>query len=190
MHVSRILGMVLSNNICWELISKWMIVREFIISIIVIVMKIFQFLIIFLTRSRPKIDWFTLTWWPRSALLDSKKNLIKNEFGMADRYFAKPPGTLSGNLNSWLIRSWIFSNVASFHSCPITFEAKVKDLVVGAIPPKDARKSLILPPSSTSKYMAPLTIAISSSARFETSMVFNQLFASSYWLQLLENEPL
>ena len=47
MHVSRILGMILTNNISWELISKWMIVREFIISIIVIVMKIFQFLKIF-----------------------------------------------------------------------------------------------------------------------------------------------
>ena len=43
---------------------------------------------------------FTLTWCPRRALLDSKKNFIKNEIGIADRYFAKPPGTLSGNLNS------------------------------------------------------------------------------------------
>ena len=119
-----------------------------------------------------------MAWCPRRALLDSKKNFIKNEFGIADLYFAKPPGTLSGNLNSFSIRSWIFSSVSSFHCWPITWDADVNDLVVGAIPPKDARKSFILPPFSSSKYKAPLTIAISSSARFETYNAFNQLLVN------------
>ena len=161
-----------------------------------IVVKIFQFLKNILTGSRLGINRkstgsrsicstpekiygenFTLTWCPRRALLDSKKNFIKNEIGIADRYFAKPPGTLPGNLNSWPIRSRSFSRASSFHSWPSTSEADENDFVVGAIPPNDARKSLILPPSSISKYNAPLTIAISSSARFETVVVYKQLLA-------------
>ena len=136
---------------------------------------------IFPTSFKP-VKWYesfclTLAWCPSKALLDSKKNFIKNEFGMADLYFAKPPGTLSGNLNSCPISCWTFCNVSSFQSSPITFEARVNGLVVGAIPPNDARKSLILPPFSSSKYKAPFTIAMSSSARFETHFAFNQLLA-------------
>jgi len=156
MHMSRVLFVIFTNDFRGQLISIWMIMRKFIIGIIVVVIKVFKLLKCQVSTRNFRVTWYdsyglTLAWCPSKALLDSKKNLIKNEFGMADLYFAKPPGTLSGNLNSCLIKSWICSNVSSFHSRPITFDASVKGFVVGAIPPKDARKSLILPTFSSSK---------------------------------------